>query len=268
MMQIFDINIPSELINSIMVVVVAIVAYLVIKLIIKKAIDININKSKQQIRRKKTLLSLIQRIIKYIIIFMAAMTILSIYHVDTTTIVTSVASVSLVVGLAFQDLLKDFLVGMAIIFENDFSVGDYIGVNGLKGEVINFTLKSTRIKSLTGEVYIISNREINTLTNYSLNKSLVRIDISTRYEEDLDKVTKVLKELCKELSSKLEETEEVVLEEGVEALGDSAVIFRISTLVSIKDIYVVKRKILKAVKKEFDKNGISIPYPQLEVHNE
>ena len=94
------------------------------------------------------------------------------------------------------------------------------------------------------------------------------IDISTRYEEDIKKVQKVLTDVCKNIPKQFEEIEEVRLEDGIEELGDSAVIYRLSTLVNIKDIYKVKRVILEAVKKEFDDNNISIPYPQLEVHNE
>lgn len=267
-MNFFGIKIPSELITSVIIVLVAFITNLIVKVVIKKLLSLSIIKSKQQEKRKKTILILLQKIAKYIIVFLALMSILGVYKVDTTAIITSVGAVSIVIGFAFQDLLKDFLVGISIVLENSFSVGDIIEVCGYKGEVINFSLKTTTIKSVSGEVYIIANREITKITNYSMNKYLLKINVCTRYEEDVEKVTKVLSKLCERLPEKIEEVDSVVLEEGIEELGDSAVIYRLSTKINVKDRYVIKRKILKEIKKEFDKNNISIPYPQLEVHNE
>lgn len=267
-MKIFKITIPQEVISTVIIIVVSFIIYFIIRGIIRKALNINSIRNGREKRRKKTVLLLIQRIIKYLILSLAVISILSVFHVNTTAIITSVGAASIVAGLALQDLLKDFLVGLTIIFEDSFSIGDIISVNGYKGEVIDLNLKSTKLKALTGEIHIISNRLINEITNFSVNKRLVMIDISTRYEEDIKKVQKVLTDVCKNIPKQFEEIEEVRLEDGIEELGDSAVIYRLSTLVNIKDIYKVKRVILEAVKKEFDDNNISIPYPQLEVHNE
>ena len=267
-MTIFSIKIQPELIKSLIIVLCAVILNYVIKAIIKKIVSMNIIKSKQQDKRKRTISLLLQRTARCILVFMVIMTILGIYNVNTTAIITSVGAVSIVVGFAFQDLLKDYLVGISIVIENSFLVGDIIEVNGCKGEVINFTLKTTTIKALSGEVYIIANREITKITNYSMDKYLLKINVNTRYEEDVDKVVDVLSKLCERLPKIIDEVDNIVLEEGIEELGDSAVIYRLSTRINVRDRYVVKRKILKEVKKEFDKNNISIPYPQLEVHNE
>ena len=267
-MRIFNINIPKEIISTIIIILISFIIYFIIKKIIKRLLNINLAKSKIEKRRKKTVLLLVQRIIKYLIIILSSISILSIFNVNTTAIVTSIGALSIVVGLALQDLLKDFLVGLSIIFENSFSIGDIIEVNGYKGEVIDFNLKSTKMRALTGEIYVIANRLINEIINYSINKRLVMIDINTRYEEDINKVQKVLSNICKNIKEKVDEIDDIKLEDGIENLGDSAVIYRLTALVNIKDIYKVKRIVLEEVKKEFDKNNISIPYPQLEVHNE
>ena len=267
-MNLFGIKVPSELINSIIIVIVSFIINLLVGIVIKKIISINVIKSKQQFKRKKTVLMLLRRIAKYIIIFMALVSILGIYHINTTAIITGVGAASIVIGFAFQDLLKDFLVGISIVLENSFSVGDRVEINRCRGEVINFSLKSTTIKSLTGAVYIITNREITQIINFSINKIQLKVNISTRYEEDVDKVVKVLSKLCDDLPNRIEQIDTAILEDGIEELGESAVIYRISAYINEKDRFIVNRKILKEVKKEFDKNNISIPYPQLEVHNE
>lgn len=266
-MKIYDIDVPNELISSLLIVLVAFVINLIVKGLISRVIKIDLKKSKTDQKRRKTLLILVQRIIKYIITVIAFIGILGAFHVNTTAIITSVGALSVVIGLALQDILKDFLVGMSIILEDSYYIGDLIEINGYKGEVIDFSFKSTKLRALTGEVYIIANRLVNEITNYSKNKKTIFIDINTRYEEDIDKVRKVLDKLCINLPKKIEQIEEVKLEDGIEDLSSSSVIYRLSTRVNIKDIYVVRRKILEEVKKEFDKNNISIPYPQLEVHN-
>ena len=92
------------------------------------------------------------------------------------------------------------------------------------------------------------------------------VNISTSYDTDIDKVEKILKDVCVKLE-KNEIYNQIVLAPGIEELSDSAVIYRISALVNIKDIYNAKRFILEEVKKSFDKNNINIPFPQVEVHN-
>lgn len=267
-MKIFDIKVPTELVNSVIIIIIAIILNLIIKKMVNKILKANvIKKTKVEERRAKTILMLIRRIVKYFIILLTFLSVLSIWHVNTTAIVTSVGALSVVIGLAFQDLLKDFLVGISIVFENNFSVGDFVEINGFKGEVVSFSLKSTRLKSLTGEVRIISNRQISELTNYSINKTNLLININVSYEDNIEKVEKVLKEVCSNITKITDKVSDVVLCDGVEDLGDSSVIFKLSTYVNIKDIYYVKRIILKEVKMLFDKNNIKIPYPQVEVHN-
>ena len=267
-MKIFNINIPKEAIYTVTIILLSFIVYFFVKGIIKRLINVNLAKSKIEKKRKKTVLLLVQRIIKYLIIILAAISILGVFNVNTTAIVTSVGAISIVSGLALQDVLKDFLVGLSVIFEDTYSIGDIIEINGYRGEVIDFNLKSTKIRALTGEIYTIANRLINEITNYSVNKRLVMIDINTRYEEDINKVRKVLNVVCDIIEKEDNVIESITLEDGIENLGDSAVIYRLSVLVNMKDIYKAKRIVLEKVKKEFDKNNISIPYPQLEVHNE
>lgn len=267
-MKIFNINIPKEAIYTVTIILLSFIVYFFVKGIIKRLINVNLAKSKIEKKRKKTVLLLVQRIIKYLIIILAAISILGVFNVNTTAIVTSVGAISIVSGLALQDVLKDFLVGLSVIFEDTYSIGDIIEINGYRGEVIDFNLKSTKIRALTGEIYTIANRLINEITNYSVNKRLVMIDINTRYEEDINKVRKVLNVVCDIIEKEDNVIESITLEDGIENLGDSAVIYRLSVLVDMKDIYKAKRIVLEKVKKEFDKNNISIPYPQLEVHNE
>ena len=267
-MKLFGLNIPNELITSLFTFLIALLFLFVIKSIFNKLIKTNNIKSKHEQRRKETLLKLFYRIIKYITLVIVVLSILTTYHINTTALVTSVGALSVVIGLAFQDVLKDFLVGVSIVFEDQFSIGDFVEINGYKGDIVGFNLKSTRIRAITGETTIISNRQISEVTNYSFNKTKMFVDVSVSYEDNNEKVENVLKDICLNLNNNIKEIEEIRLCDGIEELSNSSVNYRIEVILSIRNIYFVKRMILKNVKETFDNKNIKIPYPQIEVHNE
>ena len=144
--------------------------------------------------------------------------------------------------------------------------GDYVELNGFKGEVINFNFKSTRLKSLTNEVRIISNRNITEVTNFSFNKSTLLVNVNAPYEEDYNKIESILEIIVKNLS-KEEIFNSIELVPGIEELASSSVVYRINAIVSYKDRLTAKRRILQEIKVIFDEKNISIPYTQIEVHN-
>ena len=108
--------------------------------------------------------------------------ILNLYGINTTSIIASLGVASLVIGLAFQDIIKDFLAGIFIIFDNEYAVGDTVEINGFKGEVISLGLKTTKIKAYTGEVKALSNSSFTEVINYSLNHSNILMYIPISYE--------------------------------------------------------------------------------------
>lgn len=264
-MELFNIKIPSEVIQSLVMILISFIIYFMIKAIIKRIVKIDKGNKHEQGRRK-TVLVLLQNIFKYLIIVITVIILLGIFHVNMTALITSVSAISVVIGLVFQDLLKDILVGISIIMDDTFSIGDYVEINGFKGEVIGFNFKNTRLKSFTNEVRIISNRNITEVTNNSLNKMLLTVNVNAPCEEDYQKIEKVLKEIVKNLE-KLDIFYDIVLATGIEDLASSSVVYRINALISYKDKFEAKRAILKEIKVVFDKNKITIPYTQIEVHN-
>lgn len=265
-MNIFDVQVPEKVIYPLFIILGALIVYLILNIIINSKIKINTKASKHEQRSTKTLLMLIQNIIKTFVILVAILSILQVFGVNTSALIASVGALSLVVGLAFQDLLKDYLVGALIIIEKQFAVGEIVQINGIKGEVIGLTLRTTKIKSFTGEINIIPNRAVGTVTNFSLCDALVVVHASVSYESNIKKVDKVLNELSIKLRKDISEIKGEVLVDGVDSLNDSAIIYRISAPSSAKNVAIVKRKILKQIKLTFDENNISIPYPQVEVH--
>lgn len=267
-MYIFGIEISEKIYLPILIILCAIVFDIIINTILNSRIKIKTNLTKHEQRSRETVLVLLKNIIKTIIVVIAILSILQVFGVNTSALVAGVGAASVIIGLAFQDLLKDLLVGVAIILESQFAIGEIVEINGFKGEVIGLSLKSTRLKSYTGEVRIISNRTINEVTNYSLGNVLVKVIVSVSYEDDIKKVEKVLENLFSELNSSIKELKENIVISGIESLSSSSVDFLITTKTSVKDEFIVKRKLTKEIKLTLDKNNIKIPYPQIEVHYE
>ena len=199
------------------------------------------------------------------IVILAILNILSIYGVNTGSILAGLGVIGAVIGLAFQDLLKDIIGGVNIILDNYYVVGDLITFNGFTGTVIEFGLKSTKIQNAKGEVLIIANRNVDSVVNLSQKKTVVLLTIPTAYECDHKKVEKVLNKVLSKLEkdSEVEETEYL----GIDALESSAINYLIKFKCKQGSQFALKRLALKLVKEAYEENDLKIPYDQIEVHN-
>lgn len=244
--------------------VIGIVIYNILKKLTNK-LSRKIKVNKNTTKRKDTIISLVNNLLKYLIGIYIVLSILNVYGVNTQSILASLGIVAVVIGLAFQDIVKDLLSGISIIFDNQYTIGDTIEVNGFTGQVIDLGLKTTKIKSSTGEVKILSNSLINEVTNYSLEDSNLLIDISVGYDTDLNNLEKVLSDI----GNKVKEFQGVKGEMqllGLDKLDSSSLIYKISIKCDFSSKFAIKRKILRLVKEELDKNNIEIPYNKLEVN--
>lgn len=267
-MKLFGVTIAKEIYMTILIIVITFIVEKILKAIVRKAFDPRIKPKGFDERKAKTLSSLICSIIRYVVWILAVISLLGIYGVNTAALVTGLGVASLVIGLAFQDILKDILAGTSILFENWYAIGDLVQINDFLGTVLSVGLKSTRLKAYSGEIKIISNRNILEVTNYSLENTYAIVDIAVSYESKLDKVEKVLQVACATMQEEIEDLTEEPVVLGVEELEDSSIKFRIMGKCKPATHFVVQRKMRKALKNTLDKNGIKIPYPQIEVHNE
>ena len=249
-------------------VLIIVISWLVYTIFAKMIDKANIKgKTELEKKRRKTVILLIKNIIKYVIVILAILNILSIYGVNTTSIVAGLGVIGAVIGLAFQDLLKDIIGGVNIILDNYYVVGDLVTFGDFTGTVSEFGLKSTKIQSPKGEVLIIANRNVDKVINLSQKRCSIMLTIPTAYECDHKKVEKVLNKVLNQLKK-----EDVVLEDGTEYLGiDAFEGSSISYLIKIKCIqgnqFVVRRLALKLIKEAYEENDLKIPYDQIEVHN-
>lgn len=249
----------SFLVIVITIILITIMNHIISKILIK-------GKTPFEIKRRKTIIKLIQSTFKWILWVIALLTILSFYGVDTRSLITSLGVVGVALGLALQDTLKDVISGISLILENYLAVGDIVTFNDFTGEVLELNLRTTKIKKASGEVMIIANRNIDTIINSSQKKSNIFIEIDTAYEEKNNKIEKVLRSVVEEAIK-----EELVLEDsaylGINELGASSVKYMLNIHCDQNKKHVIRREMLKRIKEAYEKNKIKIPYNQIEVHH-
>lgn len=255
----------KEIIYPILIILFCVFIYFILKSIIKRMFKLKTKRINA--KKQNTIETLILNILKYFIIIVAILMILSVYNINTTSLIASLGIVGLVAGLAVQDTLKDFVSGISIIFEEQYCVGDTVSINDFKGEVIFLGIKSTKIKALSGEIMFIPNHLIEKVINYSIDSSLAIIDIDVAYESNLDKVEKALTEMCNEQSKLIKELKGEIQLLGIQELASSSIKYRIIAQTTPMNNFLVERIIRRETKKTLDKYKIDIPYSQLVVHN-
>jgi moderate conductance mechanosensitive channel len=218
-------------------------------------------------RREATLMKLLQNVLTYAIYFIAALMVLSALSINVSAILAGAGIVGLAVGFGAQSLVKDIITGFFIIFEDQFSVGDYIRVGQFEGTVQEIGLRTTKIKNWTGELHIIPNGNILEVTNFSLNNSVAVIDISVAYEENIQRVEQLIQDLLATLQDKYEEIVQPPELLGVQNLGNSEVMIRVTAeTLPMRHMYIA-RQLRKEIKLCLDEHGIEIPFPRMVMYS-
>ena len=256
-------SINYSLIKVLSVILISLILVSISKKIVGKLIFIKTNKV--PIKRQKSIVNLISNIVRFFILFIALTIILEEFGIDTKSFIASLGVFSLVIGLALQDLLKDIISGFSIVFEGLYNIGDWIEISSFKGEVISTSLRTTRIRAYTGEVKIISNRNITELTNYSMDDSNAIVDVEVSYDSKLDKVDKVISDICADFEGEEEVKKVDIL--GLNEIGDSGLKFRLVIKSDYSNSIALSRKLKRKIVDTFNKNSISIPYKQVVIHN-
>lgn len=216
-------------------------------------------------KRRMTIFNLMRSIITYFVYLVIILVILSIFGVNVSSIVASLGIVSVVLGLALQDTLKDFINGIFIITDNFFVVGDIIKYNDFQGEVIALGFRTTKIKNAKGEVKIIANRNISEVVNLSQQRAILYIKIPSSYEAKRKNVEQTIKKLQEEIKNfkNVYKTEYL----GIDELLDSSIEYTIKIECKASFQWQIKRDIYGLIKDEYDANKIDIPYQKIEIIN-
>ena len=163
-------NLAIKIALIIIYIIVALIVIAILNKVIEQAFKIQNRSSKGNKKRSRTLISLVQNVVSYIVWFIVITTILSKFGISVEGIIASAGVVGLV-GFGAQTIVKDIITGFFIIFENQFDVGDYVKINSggttvAEGTVKSIGLRSTRINTITGELTILPNGSMGEITNF------------------------------------------------------------------------------------------------------
>ncbi|MBO4600666.1 MAG: mechanosensitive ion channel family protein [Bacilli bacterium] len=264
MKEFFDLLKDNEFVRCTFVVVVGILSYSLIKILIR--CFIKSGKTTFEKKKRNTIVKLLENVFKYIIFIIVILFILEAYGVDTKSLIAGIGVAGVVLGLALQDFLKDLISGLSIMLDNYFVIGDIVEFEGFTGEVVEFGLKSTKIRNFGGETLSVANRNIDKIKNLSQKSSNVFIKVPTAYEEKEEKVNKVLNEAIKDIIENTD-ADESSSYLGIDDFDSSAIIYLVKIHCPQDKRWTVRRESLNIIKKYYDKNNIKIPYTQIEVHN-
>lgn len=245
------------------IVVVAMIIVTIGKMIIRRMFTLKIKtRLRPSERREKTLLKLLENTLAYVVYFSAILAILAEF-MNISGLLASAGVLGLAVGFGAQSLVKDIISGFFIIFEDQFSVGDYVEIGTTMGTVEEIGLRTTKITAYGGEIHILPNGSITQVINYSINNSLAIIDVRIGYEVDINRAETLLEEFLTTLPIGYGGLIARPTLVGVQDLAVSEIVFRVTAETEPVMQWAFARKFRKDLKIFLDKHGIEIPYPKI-----
>ena len=216
--------------------------------------------------RGETIGRMVASLIKYMIILASIFMCLSMLGFNTGTLVASAGVLSLVVGLGAKELISDIIAGLFIIIEGEFRVGDIVTIGEFRGTVMEIGVRTTKLVDAVGNIKIINNSQITDVINMTRNYSTANCDVGIGYDEDLEKVEKILNDEFPEIKKRLKKIKKGPYYRGVVELASSSVVIRIAAECAEEDRMQLQRDLNREIKLIFDRNCINIPYPQIVVN--
>ncbi len=215
---------------------------------------------------KATLVRVMFGIIRFAILTLTLITVLQINGINVNSLVTGLGILSAMVGFALQDVLKDTIMGIHIISDHFYSIGDVVKYENIEGVIIGFTMKTTTIRSIyDGTITTVCNRNISEITKMP-KSTMVDIDLPLSYDEDTRKVHALLGEVCEKIG-KLEGIDKSIYK-GTQEFSQSAVIYKLRFFCPPEFKPDRTRDAMRVIQDSLNEANIRIPYNQIDVHTD
>jgi small conductance mechanosensitive channel len=218
-------------------------------------------------RGETTLAHFLAGVARYGVLILVFVMVLQQFGVKTASVIAALGAAGLAIGLALQGTLQNIAAGVMLLFLRPFKIGDFIDTGSAMGTVQEIGLFATELKTLDGLYLLAPNSTVwgSEITNYSYH-SQRRFDLTVGigYDDDIDLALNTLEELVRSDSRVLGDPEPFLY---VSNLGDSAVEVVARVWIASSDWWVTSRELTKQAKEAFDAKGITIPFPQRDVHH-
>lgn len=214
-------------------------------------------------KKANTVGEVLKSVLKYTVYFFGIAAALSYLFNGISLTFASIGGVA--VGFGAQSLVKDLINGFFILFEDQYAVGDYITIGNLNGIVESIGIRTTRLKDFSGDIHLIPNGTISTVTNRSRGNMRIMVEVDIAYEENVDNAIEVINDVCDRFSkgnSDIIDKPQVV---GITSFTQCGITIRVTGSAKPMTQWAIERELRKEIKKEFDSQGIEIPYPKTQI---
>lgn len=235
------------------------------RLIIKSAVKA-LRNGKASKKMEPTVAHFLANFVNIVLYIILAVTVIAIMGVPMASVVAAIASAGVAIGLALQGSLSNFAGGIMILLFHPFHVGDFIEVDGLSGTVSDIDVFYTFIQTADNKSVTVPNGSItsNSVVNYSANGTRrIDLNIGVAYGSDIDRVKEILLEEGAKHELVLKAPEPFC---RLSTQGDSALTFTLRVWGETANYWQVRFDVLEAVHKRLEREGIEIPFPQMDVH--
>ncbi len=263
-----------EGLRIVIVLLVATIALWVASAVRKRLVDLLVSRSRrgsveERQNRAKTLVAVFHNAFITFVYGFVTVVVLEAVGYSVAPLLGGAAVLGLAVAFGAQSLIKDYFNGFIVLMEQQYMLNDVIKVGAISGQVERITLRMTVLRDLEGSVHFIPHGQITTVTNMTHGWSRALFTIQVGYGSDVDRATRVLMELAREIRrdpayAALITEEPAML--GVDELGNSGIVIKFHITTRPLQQWTVKRELLRRIKIRFDEEGIEIPFPQLKLH--
>ncbi|KXI26995.1 mechanosensitive ion channel family protein [Paraglaciecola hydrolytica] len=266
----FDAEKVSQLVDTYVIpwsinIVMAIIIYIIGRIIVGIVVGL-LGKLLARSKYDDMLVDFVKAIANAVLMLFVIVASLDRLGVDTTSLVAILGAAGLAIGLSLQGSLQNFAAGVMLLVFRPFKAGDFIEAGGTSGVVKSISIFTTMMTTPDNKEIIVPNGKIysDNIINYSA-KATRRVDmvVGISYDSDLKKAKAILNEMVAADERILKDPAPTV---AVAELADSSVNFVVRPWVAAADFWAVKFDFTEAVKLRFDAEGITIPYPQMDVH--
>lgn len=243
-------------------IIILIVGYIIANWAAKKVTK----KASQAENLDDTLVPILGQVTRVLIIIITILAVLGQFGVETTSIVAVLGASALAVGLALQGTLSNVAAGVMLLMLRPFKVGDAVSIGGTMGVVDAIGLFTTEMHSFDNIGISMPNSKVWGTEIQNLNRFDTRrvdMEFGIGYGDNMDKAIQIIQEILDEDERVLKDPAPLI---AVSNLGDSSVDIRVRPWTERSNVWPLRYDITKKVKERFDENGVSIPFPQRDVH--
>lgn len=212
-------------------------------------------------QRLATLLPLLRKFLLVTLVFMVAMIVLASMGVEIGPLLAGAGVVGIAIGLGAQQTIADILAGIFFLLEDSFRIGDYVEVGSLKGQVESISLRSMKLRHQRGQVHTLPFGQMKSLTNYTRDWALIRLEFRVTPETDLDLVKKLVKKIGKELQDDPALGPgfiEPLKSQGIRNVEDGAIVIGIKYIAKPGTQFLIRKAAYEKLIDAFRENGIEL----------